>query len=133
MVAVATNLTTWGPLAGITMALQYARVLAFCAAVAAGLSVPASADSGTLTIGSHFGMSIGGAAVSAQDVMWAEGYGFEGAVSCADTGLNCQAGEQVFAFQPVELGKHGEVYLKIADGRVTGIAWSISPVAYCDG
>lgn len=115
------------------MGLQYARVLAFCAAGAAGLAAPALADNGNLTSGSQFGMAIGGAAAAAPDVLWAEGYGFEGAVSCTDAGLDCQAGDQVLSFQPVALGKHGHVYLKVANGRVAEISWALSAVAYSDG
>lgn len=103
--------------------------VAACASAQAG-----TAWNGAVTSGKEFGVNVGGFAANAQDAMWSDGYGFEGVVPCAEAraALDCQPGEQLLSFQPLALGKKGHVYLKVESGRVSAIAWALTPVAYSD-
>lgn len=100
----------------------------------AGSCTAATAQSGTATSGEKFGAAVGQPAAVAQQRLLAEGYGYEGVVTCASAPLpGCQQSDRYLAFQPVELGLKGHIYLKIENDRVALIAWQIHHVAYLDG
>lgn len=95
-----------------------------------------TAQFGNLTAGGKFGAKVGQSATEAQRVLMAEGYGFEGVVPCSDstqTLLGCQKSEHYLAFQPVQNGLKGHIYLKIENDRVAQIGWRINVVSYLDG
>jgi hypothetical protein len=114
----------------------------FALASVAGLAacatapVPSGTDtamSGNLTAGGKFNVAVGQPAASLQDLLWSEGYGFEGAVACTASAMTgCQPSDQILSFQPVEIGRKGHVYFKVVDGRVAQIAWDFKYVPYLD-
>lgn len=118
-------------------------VIAFSAALAACANLPGPVAAGTdmattgnLTAGEKFGMTVGASAANASDVMWAEGYGFEGTATCSGETralFGCTAGDRYLTFQPLAMDRHGHVYLKVEHGRVSAIGWDLAAVAFSDG
>jgi len=112
-------------------------VLVACATtpspVAAGTD---TAQYGNLTQGEKFGAKIGQSSTEAQHTLRAQGYGFEGMVACGASTqvlLGCQQSEQYLAFQPIQNGQKGHVYLRIENDHVAQIGWQIHTVATLDG
>jgi hypothetical protein len=118
-------------------------LLALAAGLTACATTPAPVAAGTdtvqfgnLTTGEKFGAKVGQSTAEAQRVLIAQGYGYEGVVACAPTTqtlLGCQKSEQYLAFQPVQNGVKGHIYLKIENDRVAQIGWQIALVSYLDG
>lgn len=91
---------------------------------------------GNLASGEKFGMAVGHSATEAQDMLWAAGFGYEGAIACtSDTRalLGCRDGDAFLKFQPVALDRKGSVYLKIDGGRITAIGWDLKIVPALEG
>jgi hypothetical protein len=115
-------------------------------ALAAGLAacstapnpIPAGTDTawyGNLTTGAKFGAAVGQSVANLQDRLWAEGYGYEGVVGCSSETYNllsCQPNERYLAFQPLEFGRRGQIYLKVEHERVSQIGWDLKIVPYLD-
>ena len=109
-------------------------LLALAGGLAACSTTAGTAQFGNLSAGEKFGAAVGQPTSVAQQILLAEGYGYEGVVACAATTLpGCQQSDRFLAFQPVALGLKGHIYLKIENDRVTAIAWEIRHVAYLDG
>lgn len=102
-------------------------------------SIPAGTNtalSGNLNAGGKFGVTVGQTASNVQQVLWEQGYGFEGAVTCSATTqrlFSCEAGEQYLEFQPVNLDRKGHVFVKVKDNRVSQIGWELNVVAALEG
>ena len=91
---------------------------------------------GNVLSGEKFGAHIGQASFEAERIMVAQGYGYEGVVACnAQTAplLGCQQNQLYLAFQPVQNGHRGHIYLRIENDRVAQIGWALHAVATLDG
>lgn len=111
--------------------------LAACATAADTVALGTNTDSrGNVTLGEKFGARVGQSTTEAENALLAQGYGFEGVEACDATTqalLACQQSDHYLAFQPVQNGKRGHIYLRIENGRVAQIGWQINTVAYLDG
>jgi hypothetical protein len=113
--------------------------------MAAGLSafssapIPAGTNNtshGNLVQGEKFGVKVGQPASTVQQVLWEQGYGYEGLVTCSSTTqqlFGCEPSEQYLEFQPASLDRKGHVFLKVKDNRVSQIGWELDVVASLDG
>jgi len=114
-------------------AAVFAAVLGACSTTSPEAE---TASHGTLTTGAKFGTGIGRSATALPQTMWAQGYGFLGIETCTSRlteQINCQAGDVVLAFQPVELGRAGRIWFRIDGDRITAIAWDLKYVAVAEG
>lgn len=110
-------------------------VLRLAAAAVAAMAVGTFAGAAPIAA-STFGTSIGGSAAGLSDTLWAEGFGYLGAMACTDELAArgaCRNGEEVHIFQPVMAGRAGRVFVAVAAGRVRAVTADLHYVAFSDG
>jgi hypothetical protein len=126
------------PIKATMRVLNISLLLALGSTAFAG-TIPAGTDTashGNLLAGGKFGMAIGQPASAVEQILWAQGYGYQGMAECTSTIsqlFGCRAGERYLEFQPLQLDRKGHVYLKIEGDRVAQIGWELTAVAYSDG
>lgn len=126
---------------GKTQAAKLSLLFVMAAGLSAFSSAPIPAGTntalyGNLTDGGKFGVTVGQSTANLQQVLWEQGYGYEGAVPCSSTTqrlFGCASSEQYLEFQPVNLDRKGHLFLKVKDNRVSQIGWELNVVASLDG